>query len=338
MTKRAAMVLLADLGYLDKVKQVIYTAFVYGNWPGEFVLFTDVTDAEPLRWFRERGVYVYTPPVPAMAPEQCAWAAQWPPLVFAKLFMFHPEMRRWDTIAFLDADIIVRRDLIGLLRFSGFTARYDQSDIAYQFLLPEQVVGADARAKLARLRQRYDFSAPAFNVGVMTVSTADNTEALYRRLTEMAEEYADVVRYPEQAVLNLAFARRWRNLPVAYNCPDVTKAFREAPSPRRLLRGRIAALSRHSSLTDVALIHFWGDVKPWQEHSAYYREWHDNLANADRLFGLAQVGEVCTTRQVLRLNVLRTYSNAMQAWHNGELTSARVIRGLRAARRSSWLL
>jgi len=261
-----AVAVLADESYLDKVKQVLYGAHVLGNWPGEYILLTDVTDPAPLAWFRERGVTVIQPQLDELFGAEGLWSVLWPSTVLAKLWLFHPSMRRWDTVVFLDLDILIRRDIRGLLRYRRFAARTETHTLGDQFHLPQDLTVAEAIARRAELERDFDLNSRSFNSGVMVVPTRSNNQDFYDRMIALAERFAGISKYAEQGLINLAFARdarTWASLPMVYNhiyCGEVNEydghtLTDHALQPEPVLVPRMSA-------QDTVILHFTGPYKP----------------------------------------------------------------------------
>jgi lipopolysaccharide biosynthesis glycosyltransferase len=80
--------------------------------------------------------------------------------------------------------------------------------------------------------------------------------------------FQNIVLYNEESVLNLYFYGRWNLLPIVYN------------SVPWHLKG-LYKLKEENFLAFI--IHFICCLKPWDEKSSFYLEWHHNLLKAEEI-------------------------------------------------------
>lgn len=314
----AAIAVLADSNYTEAVKQVIYSSYVYGNWRGDYVLLAHEVPEEKLGWFKERNIHIVpTRPLirEAVRNNSQGKGKNWPDVVYSKLFLLHPDLNRYEKVIFLDADIIVRKDIGKLLSFRGFAARRENlgHNLLYQFVPDLEYTGPAHRKAIRQLQQRYRFGKSSFNVGVMVLPTKSNSPEGFRRITQLANELHGLAYFPEQAVFNLYFYNRWTNIPYVYNDLYVNDTFNRN------------GLWRRKNDRDAVVLHLAGSPKPWEPTSAYYNEWQHNHQQVNKLFDhLQQQGQRPTfisIRKIERLNMVnQAYGRAGRlAWKGRKL-------------------
>lgn len=271
------LVLVSDENYLEYTKQVFYSAHRFGNWQGEYGLFVHNVPEHKLEWFRDRGIHIFSPP-PLVDHDVNGW----PPIVFHKCYLVHPMMKKWEKVVYMDADIMIMRDINRLAEYSNFAARRENGnlDIRGQLLFDDELdqKGLDI---LAGLKKRYNLKRVALNVGVMVFETAYNSQALFERSVEILQKYERVMRFPEQALFNFLYYKKWRALPAVYN--DYTFFFftRDVERTPHLQRQK-----RHSKV-----LHFIGLNKPWHPDCYFHSDWKERMAQADSFPNVEQIGE-----------------------------------------------
>ena len=274
VSTKHALALVADENYLEYTKQVIAGSYIHGNWDGAYILIAFDIDPEKLRWFKDRGIYIFHAEPLITASIRYNKAKDWPVVVYAKLYLFHPFFTQWDKVLYLDTDIIIRKDIRGLMNHLRFAAREESmgQDMLYQFV-PDMLYLNKAHQQAIEALP-YDLKTTSFNVGVMVVPTQNNTIANFEKLTALANELHGLAYFPEQAVLNAFFYKNWDNIPYVYNDLYVHDWFHQRKDDR-----------------DAVILHLVGNNKPWNTNSPYYSEWNDMYAKADDCFDCKQVGQ-----------------------------------------------
>ncbi len=295
----AAIAVLADSNYIEAVKQVIYSSYVHGNWKGDYVLLAHEVPEEKLGWFKERNIHIL-PTSPLIREDtrnnSPGKGKNWPAVVYSKLFLLHPSLKQYKKVIFLDADIIVRKDIRRLLWTKGLAARRENlgHNLLYQFVPDLEYTSHQHRQAVRSLQQRYCFNKPSFNVGVMVVPTGNNSAEEFRRITELANELHGLAYFPEQAVFNLYYYNHWTNIPYVYNDLFVNDTFNRN------------GLWRRKNDRDAVILHLTGSPKPWDPASEHFREWQQNYQQVDKLFdGVQQQGAhptLVSIRKVERIN------------------------------------
>lgn len=159
-------------------------------------------------------------------------------------------------ILYLDADVLVRRDLSELVALAQEADGQPLSAVR-DYLYPSlgSVFGT-----LGCSQAGLDPDAPYFNSGVLAIHSRS-----WRRLgiSEAAlsfpRKHGDLMRLSDQDALNAAAVGRWHELPSAWNVMPVNIS----PYQRAQRRLGQTVKSRRSMMRDAALIHFVGPFKPW---------------------------------------------------------------------------
>ncbi len=256
------LVTLTDQHAVDQARQLFCSAYFQGQWRGDFALIAvDLAPAD-LDSFRQAGVCVKSESLPALTPA----ADTLPRIRFCKHAVFSDFFKQWETVVFMDSDIIVRRPLAHLAQVTGFSAVPAQ----ISHTLSEQLCsyGTDLIEKeaaiFADLSSRYNLASPAFNSGVMAFPSGIIGEELRANLRRLTRAYHAICPL-EQILLNLLFHENWAALPAEYNVP--------------------AGVFAQDSCTEQAahVLHFLGPGnKPWsvdQKGASLYRdEWQANYS------------------------------------------------------------
>ncbi|TVQ78314.1 MAG: hypothetical protein EA358_05240 [Flavobacteriales bacterium] len=280
-----ALALVADESYLDYTKQVFVAARRQGCWSEDLLLIAHEISQDKLEWFIDQGVIVHhAQPIIFSKPQENK-AATWPLVVYAKLNLFHPEFSRWKKIIYLDTDVLIRKDIRGLLEFNHFAAARESLNAPLEFqFVPDEVYLSAQHKKLVK-NLGVDLGAPSFNVGVMLIASQTNTPQQFEALCELANRMHGLAYFPEQAVLNVFFQRRWAVLPYAYNDLFVHDWF----VPRK---------NDHDSV----ILHLVGKPKPWESTSPYHTEWLANFRRANDLSTLKPIGVRPTQLEIANLD------------------------------------
>lgn len=255
--KENLLVTLADENYLDQAKQLFSSAYWNGGWKGDYMLLAYAIPEGELAWFREKGILVRSiPPAPVDAQDE-KWVLNYPHSIFGKFYVFTPEFKKWKHVVFLDGDIIVKADINALAAVQGFNAVPDM----LQFI--ENQVDDYAQATM----QPDLTSAKAFNSGVFCFSTDIIEDDMFQKICAVAGEYAGrTIYFPDQAVLNIFFYGKWKELPLFFNLYYLTLPRSYWANPSKI---------------QCAILHFAGDYKPWDVDSLCRPEWEENLRRAE---------------------------------------------------------
>nr|MBA3901990.1 hypothetical protein [Bacteroidota bacterium] len=237
----------------------------------------------------------------ALATKGCFW----PKVVYGKLFLLHPEMRQWEKIIYLDTDVLVRKDINALTNYPCFAARKETMghNLLYQFLPDLEYCSTYHKNELGKLQQKYDFKETSFNVGVMVIPTHQNTEKNFMEVVKLANELYGFAYFPEQAVLNLFFYKKWSNIPYIYNDVYAHDTFNQ-----KGYWGR-------SSDQDAVILHCVGSPKPWEPTSQYFAEWNRNLQDAEMLFNIEQVGTAPTQKSIDKVERINAMNSNLGKWN-----------------------
>lgn len=277
MAQKNALVLVSDSFYLEYTKQVFYSARKYGNWTGDLVLMVCDVKEEELKWFRERGIIILNP-----EPVIQYQVNGWPRVVFHKLYLVHPMMKKWDKLVYMDSDIMILRDINRLTRYKTFAAGVENGklDIRGQ-LLHEEDLTEKGKQLISELKTNYNLKRVALNVGVMVFDTRHNSRELFEKGKNLLFKYEPVLRFPEQALFNLLFYRNWKRLPHVYN--DYTFYFFKEDIEKS---PHLQLMKRHSKV-----LHFIGLNKPWHQDCYFHEDWKSNMERVDELNRVEPEGE-----------------------------------------------
>lgn len=270
-----AIAVLSDEGHLEKTKQLIYSSFKFGNWKGDYILLAhEIADNSKLKWFTSRNIKVVHTKhlhIPGQNPTNPV------AVYYAKLQLFHPSLKNYRTIIYLDTDMIVRKDLGDLLSYDSFAAADDcfRYPLRHQFDLPKKHEAEKYPEKYRELLKKlepYDFNKPAFNAGMMVIDSYRNTLERYDAIMKLVADLGKFSVLGDQGILNCYFQNTRKRIPYVYN-----DFFQSDDFNRRGL------ISRKNDSAAV-ILHLTYPVKPWHPESEYHEEWKEYTRAADDLF------------------------------------------------------
>ncbi|MGA1792615.1 MAG: glycosyltransferase [Thermoplasmatota archaeon] len=211
----AVLATLADSRFVQQAKQVFSSVYHNTGWDGDYLLLShEIPDGE-LDWFSSRGIEIFQ-----CRPLTDVNIGIWPPTLLSKFYLFTAKFRNWDRVVYLDGDVTAEAYLGELGKPAGFRAVPDVHHIPVkeQFIDPLKVKrDRDANRTLKMLEETYDTGALSFNVGVFSFSTDIIKDDTFRKLMDLFDLFRGVLRFPEQAIMNLHFLNDWTELPLVYN-------------------------------------------------------------------------------------------------------------------------
>lgn len=274
--KKHAIAVLSDAGHLSKARQIFYSSFVYGNWQGDYLLLAhEVKDNGSLWWFSSRGIHI-------IHTRHLAETGYSPhdsrSVYFGKLQLFHPELSIWDTIIYLDTDMLVRKDLKAL---TGYGARFGAADDCFRFPLSHQFRFCPDRPFKELIKEyeqqsgeklKVSLKKTSFNAGMMVIDSTNNTRQRYENLLRLTRIFGPYSVKGDQGILNLYFQAHRRRIPYVYNDYYQSDDF-----------NRNSLIARKSD-KDAVILHLIYPHKPWEKDSPYNTEWEHNTAHSHLLF------------------------------------------------------
>lgn len=260
--KKDLLVTLADKNYINQAKQFFSSVYWNAGWKGDYMLLSHEIPEEELRWFIDKGILI----------KKCETfydeeGKNRPISLFSKLYLLTPELKKWDNVIFLDADIIVRASLDELTKIKGFAAAKGHNKLSKLFFTPLQIKLRNINKKIFdSFRKEYNLNELSFNTGVMAFSTDIIEEETFPKLKKILEQYGKIV-CADEAVFNLFFYKRWIKLPKIYNVSPYFLTHFNNIKPKNV---------------DGVILHFYSD-KPWNPRNYFYKEWKYNLDRAESI-------------------------------------------------------
>jgi len=263
---KAVLATLADENYVEQAKQLISSVYYNSGWEGDYLLLSHGILEDDLEWFMDHGIEVHRCP-----PLHEGRIGKWPPTLLSKFYLFTEKFRRWDHVLFLDGDITVEASLSELGSLEGFNAVADVNHIPVrdQFIKGRMVSKDPISRKLIReLEDDHETGGLSFNAGIFSFSTDLIRKDTFQVLMDLFNKYRQIVRFPEQAILNLHFSGRWLKLPIIYNNYYI----------------RIRRPWRFGTETFDGICNHFIKEKPWISKDKYfYPKWERNLKLADSI-------------------------------------------------------
>ncbi len=278
--KKHVLVTLADKNFIKQAKQLFSSAYWNGGWNGDYLLLSYKIPQKELNWFQKKGILVYKCKTlidyrKIKINEQNRNYAH--PIYACKFYLFSDFFKKWDNVVFLDADIIVRKSIKELSEINSLRFALDLSPIIkHQFVQKKYLQSDEDIMKLSGLENEYDLKNKALNSGVICFRTDLISSTSFNQLIALFEMYKNIVKFPEQAIFNLYFYKRYKELPLVYNCPSI------------LLKKNENSIILHTMMNQQA----------WKKNSQFYEEWNNNYVKADYI-------DIKNTRQAERISIFK---------------------------------
>ena len=198
MLLQPVLVLVADEAYLPHAKSVFVNAKRQGEWRGDYVLIAppEVDRAD----FESRGIQVLVDDEPRH---------------YRKFAIFDDFFKQWDTVLYLDCDVLIQNPLEPLLHevcWGDILADRELFTLEHAFTFwatADELQQPDRAAALKSLWDRYDRTAQQYNTGIMVYHPRTMIPNAREALKQMREEIepvnCHVVNGTDQPVFNLAF-------------------------------------------------------------------------------------------------------------------------------------
>jgi lipopolysaccharide biosynthesis glycosyltransferase len=261
--KTHVLVTLADENYVEQAKQLFSSAYWNGGWDGDYLLLSYKIPEKKLKWFRKKGIFIFK------CKELCKNSAirnyrsiTWTKSVINKFYLFDYSFKRWETLVFLDSDIIVRGSIKKLKEMEGFSAVKDVfPKLKMQWVYPIILDFKEDKLKFKEIKKKFNLNSDSFNSGVMVIDTELIEKNTFLEIINLFEKYKNLAILGEQSILNLFFYKKWNEIPVVYNNSSLH-------------------LEKNPSLKSV-IIHSNFPPKFWDDKSLFKNEWKENLQKAD---------------------------------------------------------
>lgn len=207
----------------------------------------------------------YDPPISRRAITRSPYIRFFTPYVLAKLEAFRL-VRNYDTVTWLDEDVVVKRPLDGLVAQSVSGAKFMHSSVLAQNLL-SPIPGFDSQIPV-----------PAGGTFSLSREIAPYADEIYHHMVSYLERYGRHLYLPEQAVMAMAFERL--GVSIDNLDPDLYAAHPSSAGP------------------NARILHAFGPKKFWSglhchDWNLNYREWV--------LKGGSQIGNLARQREKKRL-------------------------------------
>jgi len=282
--KKCLFVTIADENYLEQAKQLFSSAYWNAGWKGDYMLLAHEVPEKKLKWFKDKGILI----------KKCkALHKKDPNSIFSifmtKFYLFTKEFKKWDTIVYSDADVIVRANFDALCSLKGFWSVRDLSRTIGRHIINEEERikrGLDEAAKrklVMQLASDCNLDHPAFAPGFFVFDTDSIKEDTFNRLKRTFEKYYVISAFGDPIAFNLIFYN-WKELPPAYNIFLMNESNQWFIPPNKI---------------NGIMLHFPSKDKPWVTKNYFYQEWKNNLDRAD-LIDLKNrpAGKIWSNRQI----------------------------------------
>lgn len=264
--RRDLIVTIADQNFVNQAKQLFASVYFNAGWEGDYMLLSSGISDRVLKWFTERGIIV-NKSEPLMLDKASALGGRWPPAVLSKICLFQKGFKKWRTVIYLDADMIVRAPLDDLKMVKSLSAV--QGLFSPTMTDRIKTHKHEISNKLYKsLIKRFSYFSRSFNGGIMAFNTDIIEENTFNEIIDMLIDFSGPLTKNEEAVLNFYFHKKWELLPTVYNV-------------------YVNSLKKPENAKGIVLhfVHWLEEAaeKPWNPESYFYNEWKDNLAKAEQI-------------------------------------------------------
>jgi hypothetical protein len=159
--KKDVIVTIGNEKFVDQAKQLFSSVYFNSGWKGDYLLLAHGIPEEKLAWFKEKGILI----------KKCdeidtglIGKFKCPAARTLKFALFTRFFKKWRTIVYLDADIIVKGCLDDLVHKNGFWACQENLRLKDHFI-------SSPSSLRTELKKEYNLKQPAFNSGVMVFDT-----------------------------------------------------------------------------------------------------------------------------------------------------------------------
>jgi lipopolysaccharide biosynthesis glycosyltransferase len=262
----AVLTTLADKNFIQQAKQLFSSVFHNSGWKGDYLLLSHEISKPDLEWFVDHGIEIFE-----CQPLMEKNIGRWPPTVLSKFYLFSEHFKKWKNIIYLDGDVTVEASLGELVHRTGFNAVPDmhQIPIIEQFITNRKLSkDPDNKRLFQRLKNEHETNGLSFNCGIFSFSSSLIRNDTFQVFIDLIKEYRRIVRFPEQAILNLHFSKQWARIPIVYN-----NYYTRIRYPWRLGTEPFDGICNH-----------FINGKPWIVKDRYfYPKWKRNLQMADSI-------------------------------------------------------
>jgi lipopolysaccharide biosynthesis glycosyltransferase len=176
-------------------------------------------------------------------------------IVTLKYYIFNDEFKKWDTVVYSDADVIIRGDISGALNSKEYFSSVLDVTFSIRFQYKDSI----------KLGNEYDLSAPSFCSGFFVLKPKiGNTD--FCKLEKLHTKYGELCLFADQGILNLYFYKTWKKISLVYDMPFNMLAY---------------LVPFFKSLIESPVLHVYGTHKPWLKHHFLYKEWQSYLLSSE---------------------------------------------------------
>ena len=146
--------------------------------------------------FRDKGIIVKKYPQPKVKKFD---------INYYKYYLYTPYFKMWKNVVYLDADIIVRKDINDLTDLRGYNVASDSKPLREQFYKDKDL-------------DDYDLTRESFNAGVQVFNTADIIENnTHSDLINLTNKIGKNIKQPDQTIFNLYYYHTFNMIDSNYN-------------------------------------------------------------------------------------------------------------------------
>lgn len=268
------LVTLASSNHVNQAKQVFSSAHFNAGWDGDFMLLGVDLDPAAISWFKNKGIHVRI-----CAPIRLEEIREFETIALAKFYVFKKEFTQWDTIIFVDADVIIQGSLEAISKRKGFNAWVPEYicplfGLLRNFGVVNENLDPQLKQGMLRLKSSYPIYASCFSSGAFEFSTDIIKDDTFDALCALSQAYYKYTAFLDMLALNLYFYKKWKRLPLIYHI--------------YLTLGH-PFLKINPNACPGIILHFpgtdkeqWND-KPWNPGHPFYGIWKANFDRSESI-------------------------------------------------------
>lgn len=190
------LVQVADKNYLNHSKSLFMNASIAGKWDGDFCLIANNIDDQDLKEIKKAGIHVVHKNI--INP------------YYAKFYLFEEYFKNWDTVLYLDCDIMILDDINKIqIPKSAELIMEEEPFFIHQYFCQNWDASV-ADIELNKLRLNHNIDQTGFNSGVMYFNTDIINKNTLNELLSLKESLQHINNHTnpnggDQPILNLHF-------------------------------------------------------------------------------------------------------------------------------------
>ena len=260
--RKSLLVLISDLNYFGKAQEFIEIILNNNFWIGNIMILTDVKNFNSIpnyNFFLRNNIELKNS---SLLINKIKWHKRLPknvlsPIVTLKLLIFTQSFKSWDSILYIDIDMLVRSKLENLIAICS--GKFNAVKNMWNPTIGSQFSFSDDPMLYKQLKKKYNLFNPAFNAGLICIKPKLIDIDVIKDFMDLFLFFGPIAKFGEQSLLNLVFYKKWSQLPSRYNFYSIYNEYYYFPK----------------IFLKCDILHFTGVMKPWDKKSNFFEDWEN---------------------------------------------------------------